>query len=306
MKFKRIIVSTLCLSILATTTVGTAFAADADTSVNMNSFDVIGIEFTQDEAHVAKPASEELLAATSLDELAQISFDNFEKSESASDAIISEVSADFENYLTELGLSETMTASSYTISQELFFAYMCYADGISAAELVTANNDATAAMSEAQSVYPNDPGNLQDSYRHFTWNFRLTKDISKAKARVITCDYEWEAVLRPYAQSAYDTYIASGYSSSSALTKAYQYAYYMREDCYSVCAAGVKYFSAIFDNAAVRDFWNNCYGRSYAADYTSRSAAFTAANNAGVLINSDSSVTSTHINNVWSWDWYTT
>ena len=30
-----------------------------------------------------------------------------------------------------------------------------------------------------------------------------------------------------------------------------------------------------------------------------------AANNAGELINSDRNVTSSHINSVWSWDWYT-
>lgn len=295
----------MCLSLLSTAMIGTTFAAEIETTSNMDCLDISGIEFTHEEMHEVAPASKELLAACSLDEIAKISLDNFEESESSSDVVISEVSADFENYLTELGLSETMVTSGYTISQKLFFAYMCYADGISATELVTANNDSTAALNEAKSVYPNDGPNLQDSYRHFTWNFRLTKDISKAKARIIACDYEWEAILRPYAQSAYDTYIASGYSSSTALTKAYQYAYYMREDCYSVCAAGVKYFSAIFNDAAVRDFWNNCYGRAYAANYTSRSAAFTAANNAGVLINSDKSVTSTHINNVWSWDWYT-
>lgn len=295
----------MCLSLLSVTTAVTASAADNDSAISMNGFEVTGAEFTHDENHPVKPASDELLAATSLDEIAEISLKNFEASEASSAETISEISEGFENYLMELESSEAVVTSSYTVSQEAFFAYLCYADGISATELVTAKNDASAALSEAQSVYPNDPGNLQDSYRHFTWNFRLTKDISKAKARIITCGYEWEAVLRPYAQSAYNKYVDEGYSSSTALTKAYQYAYYMREDCYSVCAAGVKYFSAIFDNASVRDFWNNCYGRAYAANYSSRSTAFTAANNAGVLINSDSSVTSTHINNVWSWDWYT-
>jgi hypothetical protein len=293
------------MSILGTAMAVTASAADAGKTTNPSSLNIIGVEFTHDKNYVIKPASEELLAASSLDEIAEISLKNFEESAFSSDDVVSKVSADFEDYLMEQELLEMTATSSYTISQEPFFAYICYADGISATELVTAKNDSDAALSEAQTVYPNDPGNLQDSYRHFTWNFRLTKDISKAKARIITCDYEWEAVLRPYAQSAYDEYIASGYSSSTALTKAYQYAYYMRDDCYSVCAAGVNYFSAIFNNASVRDFWNNCYGRAYAANYTSRSAAFSAANNAGVLINSDSSVTSTHINNVWSWDWYT-
>ena len=80
----------------------------------------------------------------------------------------------------------------------------------------------------------------------------------------------------------------------------------MREDAYSVCAAGVEYFNAIFADAAVRDFWNNCYGRAYAADYSySRAVAFNVANNAGELINSDYAVTDSHIQKVWAWDWYT-
>lgn len=112
--------------------------------------------------------------------------------------------------------------------------------------------------------------------------------------------------MLPYAQSAYEDYLDQGYDSSTAAAKGYNYAYFMREDAYSVCAAGAEYFNAIFEDAAVRDFWNNCYGRAYADKYSySRSVAFNVANEAGELINSDYAVTDTHIQKVWEWDWYT-
>lgn len=309
-RIKRIIVLAVCLSIIGASTIATASATDIDTSTSTRNLDVIGVEFTHGESHAVKPASEELLEATSLDEIAEISLRNFEESQFSSDATISEVAAGFEDYhkavelLTE-ELSEPMVVSDDGISQTGLIEYMCYADGIAVYELAFGKFDADDALKEAQKLYPNDPENMQDTYRHFTWNFRLTKHISQTKARTITCNYEWEAILRPYALSAYNKYITNGDDSTTAVAKAYQYAYYMREDCYSVCAAGVDYFTAIFKKAAIRDFWNNCYGRAFAADYTSRSDAFNAANKAGNLINSDDAVTNTHIHNVWSWDWYT-
>lgn len=303
MKVKQLISSTLCLAMLCTVP---ALAAGTDDVQGLPTVGEIGVEFVHKEGYSIRPASQELLEATSLDEIAEISRRNFEADvEWSSDEAIEEATALLNEYR-EAAYSADVPVTLASVSSTEFLAYMCMADGLSALNVLTAKSDSEDALSLAMDKYPNDAGGLQDSYRHFIWNHMMTDDLSKAKARTVACDYEWVDVLLPYAQSAYDDYIDQGYSTSQAAVKAYNYAYYMREDCYSVCAYGVQYFSAMFDDAAVRDFWNNCYGRAYADSYSySYSTAFSVANNAGELINSDDDVTSSHINSVWSWDWYT-
>ena len=300
MKARKILAVIMCVGMICGSN---AYAVGETEYKDLPSVGEIGPEFIHSEDYEVKQASEELLAVSSLNELAEISRENFENSHEASTENTEATRQLLEQYYNEVGEIESLAA---TLSQAEFFAYLLLADGLDAIEVAVASSDADAAKSEAQDMYPNDASGLQDSYRHFTWNHRLTKDLSKEKARVVACDYEWSAVLLSYAQSAYEDYLNQGYESSTAAAKGYNYAYFMREDAYSVCAAGVEYFNAIFADAAVRDFWNNCHGRAYAADYSySRSVAFNVANNAGELINSDYAVTDSHIQKVWAWDWYT-
>lgn len=243
------------------------------------------------------------MAATSLDEIAAISRKNFENDQTLSsfDAI-EEATQILEDYR-EIAYDANTPMEHSNLSQKELLAYICMADGLSALNVISADNDSDDAQEAAKSAYPNSAGGLQDSYRHFVWNHMMTKGLSEAKARIVACNYEWVSVLLPYAESAYSDYIDEGYTTSQAASKAYSYAYYMREDCYSLSAANVNYFLAMFSdaNATIRDFSNNYYGRYYAANYSySYSNAFNTANSAGVLINSDSAVTSADINRIWT------
>lgn len=306
MKMQKILATVLCVVMIGTVSV---FAAEQESIDDLPCVGEIGPEFVHEEGNTVKPASEELLGASSLDEIAKISRKNFEADPKASlQAEIDRTKEMLAEY-NAIAYSESETnetATTKAINKKEFLAYLCLSDGLSATEVVKANSDANKAANEAKNVYPEDEEGLQDSYRHFIWNHMMTKDLSKRKARTVACDYEWLKVLVPYAQSAYDDYIKQGYNSSNAASKAYQYAFFMRTDCYSVCASDVKYFSEMFHKPEVRDLWNNCYGRAYADKYTySHATAFSVANKAWQLINLDNAVSSTNINKVWSWDWYT-
>ncbi len=134
----------------------------------------------------------------------------------------------------------------------------------------------------------------------------MTTQLSQSDARIAACDYEWAGILLKYARDTYEEYIADGLSTTTAAYKACLYAYYLREDYYSICAAGQQYFAALFSKASIRDLWNNYYGREYAVNYSyTYSAAFNLAKSSNKLINSDSAVSDSNIHSVWSLDWYT-
>lgn len=244
-----------------------------------------------------------LLSATSLDEIAAISRARFEADEDASsmEAIERTVRMLDEFRSAAYNANTPMTVSNVTKTELL--AYMCMADGLSALNVASANTDADDARDAAKSAYPNDAGGLQDSYRHFVWNHMMTDGLTEEKARIVACDYEWADVLLSYAESAYLDYIAEGYNSTQALAKACNYALYMREDCYTLSAANVNYFLAMFadSDATVRDFSNNYYGRYYADTYSyDYDEAFQKANSAGRLINADDDVTDSDVNRIWA------
>lgn len=290
-----------------------AFASENEMSVSdLDAVGEIGFEFMPVERSV-KQADDELLAARSADEIAEISKSRFEADPSNYSeeklAHVASVISEYEQIESDSnGIAVIADESDYVIGNKSLVAFFCIEDGVSAVDVYTAKDLGDDATANAEAVYPNqsDAGGLRDSYRHFTWNHMMTEELSKSDARIIACNYEWAAILLDYAQDTYVDYIADGLSTTSAAYKACLYAYYLREDYYSVCAAGQKYFAAIFNNASVRDLWNNCYGRAYAENYsyTCKTAFYVAkANNE--LINSDSAVTNSHINSVWSWDWYT-
>ena len=303
MKIKRTIAMALVLVMsLSLLSVTPAFAAEIDATESASPNEA-EIEIIAVEGYTPKPASDELLAASSLDEIATISRENFEADETASsmDAIEDAVQM-LEEYRNVAYDANTPMEQSNVTKTELL-AYMCMSDGLSALNVASAQDDADDAKAASLEAYPNDAGGLQDSYRHFVWNHMMTDGLSEAKARIVACDYEWADVLLSYAESAYLDYISEGYTAAQSLAKACNYALYMREDCYSLSAANCNYFLAMFadSNATVRDFSNNYYGRYYAANYSySYDKAFTTANSAGVLINSDSAVTSADINRIWT------
>jgi hypothetical protein len=290
-----------------------AFAAENEMNISdLEAVGEIGFEFMPVERSV-KQADSELLAASNMDEIAEISKRRFEADPSNySEEKIAHVASVMSEYdLIENstdGIVAIADESDYVIGNKSIVAFFCIEDGVSALDVATAKSLADDAATNAETAYPNqsDAGGLRDSYRHFTWNHMMTEELSKSDARIIACNYEWAAILLDYAQDTYQEYLDDGLSTTSAAYKACLYAYYLREDYYSVCAAGQAYFAAIFDKAAVRDLWNNCYGRAYAEDYSyTYGTAFYVAKANNELINSDSAVTDSHINSVWSWDWYT-
>ena len=290
-----------------------AFASGSDMSVSdLEAVGQIGFEFMPVDRSV-KQADGELLAASSADEIAEISKSRFEADPSNySEDKIAHVASFMSEYeqieRNSEGVAVIADESDYVIGNKSLVAFFCIEDGVSATDVYTAKNFGDDATTYAETAYPNqsDAGGLRDSYRHFTWNHMMTKELSQSDARIVACNYEWAAILLDYAQDTYAEYIADGLSTTSAAYKACLYAYYLREDYYSVCAAGQKYFAAIFNNASVRDLWNNCYGRAYAVNHSyTYSTAFYVAKANNELINSDSAVTDSHIYSVWSWDWYT-
>lgn len=188
MKARKILAVIMCVGMICGSN---AYAVGETEYKDLPSVGEIGPEFIHSEDYEVKQASEELLAVSSLNELAEISRENFENSPEASTENTEATRQLLEQYYNEVGEIESLAA---TLSQAEFFAYLLLADGLDAIEVAVARSDADAAKSEAQDMYPNDASGLQDSYRHFTWNHRLTKDLSKEKARVVACDYEWSAV----------------------------------------------------------------------------------------------------------------
>lgn len=309
------LVCTLLSTALIISTFGNmvSFATESEMSVsNLEAVGEIGVEFISVERNL-KAADSELLAARSFDEMAEIARRKFEADPSnySEEKMqhVARVLAEYEQVASNAdGIAVVAEANEYQIGDRELIAFFCIEDGMSATDVYTAKSIGDDALEDAQNTYPNssDAGGLRDSYRHFTWNHRMTDRLSQTDARIVGCNYEWGAILENYAMNLYEDYLAEGLTVTSAAYKACLNAIYFRDELYSVCASDQSYFTALFNNASIRDLWNNCYGRAYAADYSyNYGTAFNVAVSNNELINSDSSVTSSHIYSVWAWDWYT-
>ena len=305
-RFSVCIITVLLICLVVTP----AFATEGSNDLNLasvSSFKLIGMEFPDKD--YSQWLDNIVVNATTLDDLASIVKERYD------DGFYSEILASKE-VATKLALADEAmnrirlsTASSSVrsvVNETQLCISLCTWDGFWLSDLLVVNDCKETAQEVSMARYPNDIHGLQDTYRHFVWNFLMTEDLSKEDARIAACDYEWARILMPYAESAYEDYIADGYSSSLAEGEAYTFAFIMRENIYAVCESNQDFFDATFGPDAIRDLWNNCYGRAYAdeAAYT-YSGAFNIANNAGELINDDNDVTDDHYWCVWSWDWYT-
>lgn len=248
---------------------------------------------------------EELLNAKSLDEIANISLEIYLLDPSRSSEYETEKAFCLLNEYTSECLDANSVAASSQVSSKELLAYMCMADGMTISNVATANKCADEAKNEAIAKYPNDPQGLQDTFRHFVWNHKMTTSLSEAKARIVACNYEWAAVLIKYAQSSFNDFVASGLSTQQAAAKAYNYAYHMRADCYTVCEKSLANFLNMFSNpdAVVRDFLNNDVGRYNAVQYTDTESyveKFNIALYIGDVIVSDDEVTDYTRESVWA------
>ncbi len=188
-------------------------------------------------------------------------------------------------------------------------------EGISETTALRAIALASSAKSTAQSDFPN----TWDSAQHFIWNYKMTDTYNALTARTIGINHEWGIIMiNPminHYNSEYEDRIAAGESesdaSSGALADTILYIPEFKYLSTILTQDSYEFFQSLFSDDNIMDFWNNCYGRAYAAEnYSSASAAYTAAKNAGELIidgNSviASNVTSNHYYYVWDWDWYT-
>lgn len=303
---KRILVLLLSLAMVFATTVS---ASAVENTAKMEGIGEIRSEANVTTAHKAVMLDKELLSASSEQEVISILHERkISEAKNLSDAEIN-------NILAQYNTTRSSDNENYVVSKTTVLAYLCTSDGISAANLLTANSVSDDASALAAAKYPNDVSGLQDSYRHFIWNHMLTEELSKTKARTITCNYEWQAYVLPYAEDMYYDltmeYLMYPNLTAAAIVilafdGAMEYALELRDVSIALCEADFSYFQDVFEDANIRDFWNNCYGRAYAADYSySYSTAFSVANANGELINADDDVTYNNTYNVWSWDWYT-
>lgn len=312
---KKLVCTIISVALIISTFGNTvSFATESETSIlKLESVGEIGIEFISVEKNL-KEADSELLAASSFEEMAEIARRKFEATPSnySEEKMqhVARIFAEYEQVASNAnGSAVAAETNEYQIGDRELIAFFCIEDGMSATDVYVAKSLGDDALEDAESTYPNssDAGGLRDSYRHFTWNHRMTDRLSQTDARIVGCNYEWGAILENYTMGLYEDYLADGLTVTSAAYKACLNAIYFRDELYSVCASNQSYFTALFDNASIRDLWNNCYGRAYAVDYSySYGTAFNVAVANSELINSDSSVNSSHIYCVWSWDWYTT
>lgn len=304
MKFLNVTAVALLLALCAAPIV----AAESADPLQTDSIGEIGIEFpiSKDTRYYNMLLDDEILSVESLDELALIVKERYMSGNAlTSSAKINDIYRSLQEYNHSIETNTIVVTDEEVLLEKELIAYICLSDGISASELATAVVDASSAESKAVSKYPTEAGLIQDTYRHFVWNFMMTQDLTQEKARTVGCNYEWGRILLDYAEEVYQDYIDDGFSTTNAAQLSYGYAYDMREYCYALCGASQDYFTLIFTDDSIRDLWNNCYGRAYATEYSSYVTAFNVANNVGELINSDLDVTSSHIWSVWSWDWYT-
>lgn len=190
-----------------------------------------------------------------------------------------------------------------------------YDEGISNSVATNAVILSNTAKDEAEDNF----SSYWDSAQHFIWNFKLADTYSKTTARTITNNHEWGiAMITPmlnHFESAYDEYIADGYSENTASNKALAdtivYMPVFKYDSVCVIEASYNFFDYFFTDESIMDFWNNCYGRAYPEKgYSSgitafRYSAFTARELVldGSVSMADN-LTESQKQSVWSWDWY--
>lgn len=190
-----------------------------------------------------------------------------------------------------------------------------YDEGISNSVALSCTNLSRDAEKEAKDHFPN----YWDSGQHFMWNFMMVKEQSKTIARTIANNHEWGiTIINPmlnHFESAYNEYIAKGYSESNASNKALAdtivYIPVFKYDAVSIMESSYSFFKSFFSDESIMDFWNNCFGRVYpekgyndavtAFDY----AAFTADE---LVLDGKTTMaenlTEAQRKNVWEWDWY--
>ena len=188
-------------------------------------------------------------------------------------------------------------------------------EGVSEFTAVAAIALASSAKSTAQEDFPD----TWDSAQHFIWNYKMADTYNAYTARTIGINHEWGLILINPMISHYDSEyadrIASGESeaeaSAGALADTILYIPEFKYLTTVLTQSSYESFKILFTADNIMDLWNNCYGRAYAGEnYSSASAAYTAAKNAGELIidGSDTmaeNVTENHFYYVWDWDWYT-
>ena len=262
------LICTLLSTVLITCTFGNVVSFANNDEINVSDLETvgeIGIEFISVERNL-KPADSELLAAKSFEEMSEIAKRKFEADTSnySEEKIehVASVFAELKNAAGDNGVAVAAEADEYQIGDRELIAFFCIEDGMGVLDVYTAKEIADEAKADAESTYPSssDAGGLRDSYRHFTWNHRMTDELSQTDALIVGCNSEWGAILENYAMNLYNDYLAEGLTVTSAAYKACLNAIYFRDELYSVCAESQSYFTAFFDNAAIRDLWINCYG----------------------------------------------
>ena len=311
-KLKRRLLS-FCLALSVAASLGmSAAAAEPSTEqdyLSLPHVGEIGPEIAPSNTYKNVDLDSELLSATGPDEVSSILKDRYiEKISSMSESELSEKIAAIENS------ASTRANDNYVVSKTTVILELCTNDGIGLTDIYTAYDTSEQASSLAAEKY-NDGGGYQDSYRHFIWNHMMADDMGKYDARTIACNYEWQAVILADVEDVYydavqEYILMPGVSAATAVVLAYtdamEYAVELRDTHIALCAGDFSYFQDVFEDVAVRDLWNNCYGRAYADEYSySYDTAFSVANANGELINSDSAVSYDNTYNVWDWDWYT-
>lgn len=186
-------------------------------------------------------------------------------------------------------------------------------EGITEKEAADMIAMAESAKDSAEKNFPN----YWDSAQHFMWNFKMKNKYDSYKARTISINHEWgismiNVMLNTY-ESAYNDYIAKGYTdkraSDKALADAIIYMPQFKYDAVSIMKASREFFESFFSDESMMDFWNNCYGRAYLEpQYTAESAFRHSAFTAKELILDGKpmaeNLTSDHVYSIWAWDWY--
>ncbi len=111
--------------------------------------------------------------------------------------IIQEISEDVRN-AHPIQASSTMALTTQIATLDLASVFSL-SDGLTSTQIASIYADGIAAYNEAD-------GN--DSFRHFTWNFRSTLSIGSAPTDIYTTNYEWANILL----TAYDNYYIARYS----------------------------------------------------------------------------------------------
>ncbi|MEW9699260.1 hypothetical protein [Paenibacillus sp. SI8] len=173
---------------------------------------------------------------------------------------------------------------------------------------------ANAARDEALSEYPNDVM-TRDAYRHYTWNFRATKDsaVGKTKTRTATINHEWGVLLLNFALNYYDqqynSYINSGKSDYVAANQAFSdvtlWMPELKMQLISIFKSNYSKFKGFFQVSNIMDLTNNCWGRSGPTDHSNSTPKQAFALDKNNLILSESSVYDYQYNIVWQNQWYT-